>query len=105
HALWQRLGHAETLLEDVPFPAADPEALARDTVTLAVQVNGKLRGTIETPADAAREDIERQALAEPKVARFIGEGQVRKVVVVPGKIVNIVDRKSTRLNSSHVKIS
>jgi len=90
HALWQRLGHAETLLEDVPFPAADPEALARDTVTLAVQVNGKLRGTIEAPADAAREDIERQALAEPKVARFIGEGQVRKVVVVPGKIVNIV---------------
>src|SRR5699024_141074 len=42
HALWQLLGHAETLLEDVPFPAADPDALKSDTVTLAVQVNGKL---------------------------------------------------------------
>ena len=90
HALWQRLGHAEALVEDVPFPAADPDALARDSVTLAVQVNGKLRGTIEAPADAGREDIERQALAEPNVLKFIGEGQVRKVIVVPGKIVNIV---------------
>jgi len=90
HAMWQRLGHPETLLEDVPFPVADPEALARDTVTLAVQVNGKLRATIEVAADAAREDIERQALAEPKVAKFVADGQVRKVVVVPGKIVNVV---------------
>ena len=90
HALWQRLGHAETLVEDVAFPAADPEALARDSVTLAVQVNGKLRGTIEAPADASREDVERQALAEPNVLKFIGQGQVRKVIVVPGKIVNIV---------------
>ncbi|NLC61207.1 MAG: hypothetical protein GX761_07985, partial [Gammaproteobacteria bacterium] len=55
-----------------------------------VQVNGKLRATIEAPADASREDIERQALADPKVAKFIGDGQVRKVVVVPGKIVNVV---------------
>ena len=90
HALWQRLGHAETLVEDVAFPAVDPEALARDSVTLAVQVNGKLRGTIEAPADASREDVERQALAEPNVLKFIGQGQVRKVIVVPGKIVNIV---------------
>ena len=90
HAMWQRLGHPETLLEDVPFPTADPEALARDSVTLAVQVNGKLRATIEAPADASREDIERQALADPKVAKFIGDGRVRKVVVVPGKIVNVV---------------
>ena len=90
HAMWQRLGHPETLLEDVPFPVADPEALARDTVTLAVQVNGKLRATIEVAADAAREDIERQALAEPKVAKFVADGKVRKVVVVPGKIVNVV---------------
>ena len=90
HAMWQRLGHPETLLEDVPFPVADPEALARDSVTMAVQVNGKLRATIEAPADASREDIERQALADPKVAKFIGDGQVRKVVVVPGKIVNVV---------------
>src|SRR5690554_2389982 len=90
HALWQLLGHPEAVLEDVPFPAADPEALQSDSVILAVQVNGKLRGTIEAPADAAREAIERQALAEPNVMKFIAGGQVRKVIVVPGRIVNIV---------------
>ena len=90
HALWQVLGHPETLLEDVPFPVADPSALARDSVTLAVQVNGKLRGTIEAAPDAAREAVEAAALAEPGVARFLEGMAVRKVIVVPGKIVNIV---------------
>ncbi|WP_407351951.1 leucine--tRNA ligase [Luteimonas sp. R10] len=90
HALWQRLGHPEALLEDRPFPEPDPDALRREAVTLAVQVNGKLRGTIEAAVDADRQAIEAQALAEPNVARFIGEGSVRKVIVVPGKIVNIV---------------
>ena len=90
HRLWQMLGHGETLLEDVPFPSVDPEALARDTATLAVQVNGKLRGTIEVPADAEREAIQAQALAEPGVARALEGVQVRKVIVVPGRIVNIV---------------
>ena len=90
HALWQALGHAETLLEDVPFPVADPAALARDAVTLAVQVNGKLRGTIEVPVGVSNEDAERLALAEPGVARFLDGQTVRKVIVVPGKIVNIV---------------
>ncbi|BCT93070.1 leucine--tRNA ligase [Lysobacter helvus] len=90
HALWQALGHAETLLEDVPFPKADPAALVRDALTIAVQVNGKLRGTIEVAPDASREAIEAAALAEPHVARFLEGQQVRKVIVVPGKIVNIV---------------
>ena len=90
HALWQVLGHAESLLEDVPFPLADPAALQLDSVTLAVQVNGKLRGTIEIAPDAAREAIEAAALAEPGVARFLEGQAVRKVIVVPGKIVNIV---------------
>ncbi|MDQ3617230.1 MAG: leucine--tRNA ligase [Pseudomonadota bacterium] len=90
HALWQALGHAETLLEDVPFPQADPAALVRDAVTLAVQVNGKLRGTIEVPVDISKQDAERLALAEPAVARFLQGHSVRKVIVVPGKIVNIV---------------
>src|SRR5690606_1313957 len=90
HALWQALGHPETLLEDQPFPRADPSALVRDLVRLAVQVNGKLRGTIEVAPDWPRDAIEAAALAEPHVARFIGEGQVRKVIVVPGKIVNVV---------------
>ena len=90
HALWQVLGHAETLLEDVAFPQADASALVRDALTLAVQVNGKLRGQIEVPADAARETIEAAALAEPRVQAFLAGQSVRKVIVVPGKIVNIV---------------
>ena len=90
HALWQVLGHAEELLEDVPFPQAVPAALVRDALTLAVQVNGKLRGTIKVAPDAPRDAVEAAALAEPGVARFLAGQAVRKVVVVPGKIVNIV---------------
>jgi leucyl-tRNA synthetase len=90
HAAWQALGHPETLLEDVPFPQADPAALVRDAVTLAVQVNGKLRAQIEMPVDAPREAIEAAAMAEPRVIEFLQGLQVRKVIVVPGRIVNIV---------------
>ncbi|MFC5568461.1 leucine--tRNA ligase [Lysobacter yangpyeongensis] len=90
HALWQALGHPETLLEDVPFPVADPAALVRDSITLAVQVNGKLRGTIEVPVNVAKEEAERLALAAPGVANFVAGQTVKKVIVVPGKIVNIV---------------
>jgi leucyl-tRNA synthetase len=59
-------------------------------VTLAVQVNGKLRGTIDTAPGAAREEIEAAALAEPNVAKFLEGLAVRKLIVVPGRIVNIV---------------
>ncbi|HEY0505979.1 MAG TPA: class I tRNA ligase family protein, partial [Lysobacter sp.] len=90
HALWQVLGHAETLLEDVPFPVADPAALTRDAITLAVQVNGKLRGTIEVPVSVSKEEAERLALVEPNVVKYMEGLTVRKVIVVPGKIVNIV---------------
>ena len=90
HALWQLLGHSETTLEDVAFPKADPAALVRDSVTLAVQVNGKLRATLDVAVDAAREDIERLARAEPQVAKYLDGHAVKKVIVVPGKIVNIV---------------
>ncbi len=90
HALWQALGHTEVLIEDLPWPTVDAAALVRDEVTLAVQLNGKLRATLAVPVDAAREEIERLALAEPNVQRFMTELTVRKVIVVPGKIVNIV---------------
>lgn len=90
HALWQALGHGETLLEDLAFPQADVSALQRDAVTLAVQVNGKLRGTIEVAVNVAKEDAERLALAEPNVVKYLEGLTVRKVIVVPGKIVNIV---------------
>jgi leucyl-tRNA synthetase len=90
HALWQVLGHGETLVEDSGWPAVDPTALVRDSLTYAVQVNGKLRATIEVPASASKEDAEAMARAEPNVARLLEGQTVRKVIVVPGKIVNIV---------------
>ncbi|MFO1505824.1 MAG: leucine--tRNA ligase [Lysobacterales bacterium] len=90
HALWQVLGHPETLIEDVPWPVADPAALVRDSVTLAVQVNGKLRGTIDVPVDAANDRIESDARALPGVKAVLDGKAVRKVVIVPGRIVNIV---------------
>ncbi len=90
HALWQVLGHPQTLLEDQPWPKVDPHALTREVVTLAVQVNGKLRGTIEVAQAAPREEIERLALAEPRVAEFVAGATPKKLIVVPGKIVNIV---------------
>jgi len=90
HALWQALGHAEALIEDLAWPQADPAALQRDALTLAVQVNGKLRGQIEVAVDAPRELIEQLAMAEETVTRYLQGVSVRKVIVVPGKIVNIV---------------
>ncbi|HEV7775706.1 MAG TPA: leucine--tRNA ligase [Luteibacter sp.] len=90
HALWQVLGHGERVLEDQPWPVVDTSALVRDTLTLAVQVNGKLRGTIEVAASASKEEAEALARAEPNVAKLLEGQTVRKVIVVPGKIVNIV---------------
>jgi len=90
HALWQALGHPETTLEDLPFPVVDTSALARDSVTLAVQVNGKLRATIEVAVSTPKEEIERLAKAEPNVKKHIEAQTVKKIIIVPGKIVNIV---------------
>ena len=90
HALWQVLGHPLSVLEDQPWPQVDTAALVRDSLTLAVQVNGKLRGTIEVAANASKEEAEALARAHPQVAAFLEGQTVRKVIVVPGKIVNIV---------------
>src|SRR5690606_23988959 len=90
HALWQLLGHPEALLEDVAFPKVDPEALVRDAVTLAVQVNGKLRDYVEVAGDTQRDEVEARAGAEPNAAQCVEGLTVRKVIVVPGKLVNIV---------------
>jgi leucyl-tRNA synthetase len=90
HALWQALGHPLRVLDDQPWPKVDPQALVRDSLTLAVQVNGKLRGTIEVAANASKEEAEALARAQPQVAAFLAGQTVRKVIVVPGKIVNIV---------------
>jgi len=90
HALWQVLGHGETLIEDQAWPTVDASALTKDVVTLAVQVNGKLRGTIDVAVSLPKDAIERLALAEPKVADFLAGQTPKKIIVVPGKIVNIV---------------
>ncbi len=90
HALWQVLGHAPTVLEDQAWPQVDAAALVRNTLKLAVQINGKLRATIELAADASNDDAQALALAQPQVAHFLEGLSVRKVIVVPGKIVNIV---------------
>jgi leucyl-tRNA synthetase len=87
--MWQELGH-RTLLADEPWPKADP-ALARDeSVTIAVQVNGKLRGTIDLPRDAASGEVEEAALSLPQVVRFLDGRPPKKVVVVPNRIVSVV---------------
>ena len=90
HRLWQVLGHAESVLEDQPWPKVDESALVRDSLTLAVQVNGKLRATIEVAASASKDEAEQLARAHPHVTSFLEGKTVRKVIVVPGKIVNIV---------------
>ncbi len=88
------LGHGETLIEDQPWPKADALALVKEAVTLAVQVNGKLRGTIEMAVSAGKDEIERAALAEPKVADFLAGALPKKIIVVPGKIGGVMCRRT-----------
>ncbi len=87
--LWQALG-GEGLLCDQSWPVADPAFLKDDSITLAVQMNGKLRATIVMPCDADRATAERLALADETVQRHLAEQTPRRVIVVPGRVVNIV---------------
>jgi leucyl-tRNA synthetase len=87
--LWQRLGHSALLVE-TPWPEADRALIVNDCVTIAVQVNGKLRTTIALPRDAAQSVAESAALAEDAVQRVLAGKPPRKVIVVPNRIVNVV---------------
>ncbi|MFH0020958.1 leucine--tRNA ligase [Pseudomonas fluorescens] len=89
HELWSKLGHANAVI-DAGWPAVDESALVQDSLTLVIQVNGKLRGQIEMPASATREEVEAAARANENVLRFVDGLTIRKVIVVPGKLVNIV---------------
>jgi leucyl-tRNA synthetase len=89
--LWARLGHADTLAYE-PFPVADPAWLVRDVVRYPVQINGRVRATVELPATADADTVEREALAHPNVRAHLEGKTVSRVVVVPGRIVNIVSR-------------
>ncbi|MEW6612475.1 MAG: leucine--tRNA ligase [Pseudomonadota bacterium] len=90
--LWAVLGQ-DTELNFAPWPEADAAALEQSTLTLVVQVNGKLRDRIAVPADASQAQVRELALASPAVQRFLEGGEVKKVIVVPGKLVNIVGGK------------
>jgi leucyl-tRNA synthetase len=86
---WALLGH-ETLVAEKPWPVADLTLLTEDTMTIAVQVNGKRRDELTIARDASKEDIEAQALKLENVVRAIGGRKIKKVVVVPQRIVNVV---------------
>ena len=88
-ALWSALGH-QRLLADEPWPKADATLAVAETVTLAVQVNGKLRGTIEVPRDVGEADARQAALALPNVIAALAGKTPRKTIVVPNRIVNVV---------------
>ena len=91
-ALWDELGLAGQYgpLIDAPWPTVDPAALAQDEIELVLQINGKLRGRITVPASADRSAIEDAARASPEVAKHAGNAAVKKIVVVPGRLVNVV---------------
>lgn len=88
--LWQALGEQEKSVHEASWPEVDPTALVVDEVELAVQVNGKVRATIQVGVAATKEEIEAKALAHERVQEFIDGKAIRKVIVVPQKIVNIV---------------
>ena len=92
HALWQELGYAGTLgdLLDAPWPQVDEGALKQDEIELMLQVNGKLRGSILVPAAADKAEIERIALASEAFEKFANGAVAKKVIVVPGRLVNVV---------------
>jgi leucyl-tRNA synthetase len=87
--LWARLGESYSVHQQA-WPEADPSLLVAETITLAVQVNGKRRDEIEVAAEADEETIRRAALASPKVQRHLAGREPRKVIVVPGRLVNLV---------------
>ena len=87
--MWQSLGHDE-MLADVTWPKADADLARDEQVTIAVQVNGKLRATLDFPRDAAASEVEEAALALPQVTRLLDGKAPRKVVVVPNRIVSVV---------------
>ena len=87
--LWRRLGHEDTVTYET-FPVADPALLEEDTIEYPVQVNGKLRGHVTVPVDASAEEVEAAALSDDRVANALGTTSPQRVIVVPGRMVNVV---------------
>jgi leucyl-tRNA synthetase len=89
HTLWHALGHAEAVVE-CRWPECDQDALVQEEFTLVVQVNGKVRGKVSVPKDAQRGAIESRVLEEANVRKHLQGKPVKKIIVVPGKLVNVV---------------
>ncbi|HTJ45029.1 MAG TPA: leucine--tRNA ligase [Kofleriaceae bacterium] len=87
--LWERLGHTDSLTF-APWPKFDEAKLARDVMTIAVQVTGKLRATIDVPVDATEQDIVAAAKAQPKVVEFLAGKPIKREIYVKGRLVNLV---------------
>jgi leucyl-tRNA synthetase len=87
--LWQRLGHAKSLAYE-PWPKWDPAKVIEESVTFAVQINGKLRATLELPRDIAQAEAQQAALGDERVRRYVDGGEIRKVIFVPNKLLNLV---------------
>jgi leucyl-tRNA synthetase len=89
HKLWSELGYDESI-NSCRWPDIDKEALKEDALELVVQINGKLRSKINVPVDASREDCEKLAMEDSVVQRHIENKSVKRVIVVPRKLINIV---------------
>lgn len=87
--LWERLGYTERMIQS-GWPKLDPSALEEEVQTIVLQVNGKVRARIEVPVDLPSEELERRAMGEEKLSKFIAGKEIQKVITVPGRLVNIV---------------
>ncbi len=88
--LWEMLGHEQSLLASTPWPAYDPALIVEDQVEIAVQVLGKLRGTVSLPRDASKDEVQAAALADERIARHVEGKQIVKVIHVPNRLMNFV---------------
>ena len=89
HRLWQVLGHESAIVEE-QWPVSDPIAARADTLEIIVQVNGKLRARIQSPANVSKEALQDAALKNENVRRFVADKKIRRVIIVPGKLINVV---------------
>jgi leucyl-tRNA synthetase len=87
--LWRELGY-QTSSFRLPWPSYDANALVKDTFELVLQVNGKVRARVEAPVDAGKDELEKLALSNERIKSYIEGQNVRKVIVVPQKLVNVV---------------
>ena len=87
--LWEKLGE-ETLITKQPWPTVAENLLTDETITMPIQVNGKRRGQIEVKKELSQPDVEKLALAEPAVKKALNGNNPKRVIVVPGRIVNVV---------------